>query len=326
MQNFFSDKRVVVTGGAGFLGSFVVDKLRQRGAADVFVPRKRDYDLILPDAAARLYADARPDLLIHLAATVGGIGANRQNPGRFFFENMVMGLHVINEARRYGRLQKLVIVGTTCSYPKHTPVPFREEQLWNGYPEETNAPYGIAKKALLVMAQAYREQYALHSIYLIPANLYGPRDNFDPSTSHVIPALIRRFVEAKESGASSVTVWGTGKASREFLYVADAAEGTLLATEFYNKPEPVNLATGEEIEIRELVLRIRDLVGYHGQVLWDTGKPDGQPRRCLDIQMAMRDFGFAARWDLSTGLLATINWYLETRGRHPLLRGIAKSV
>lgn len=311
MTAFFSDKRIVVTGGAGFLGSFVVDRLREQGCSGVFVPRKKRYDLTQREAAAQLYLDAKPEILFHLAATVGGIGANRENPGRFFYENMVMGLHVIDEARRYGRLEKLVVVGTTCSYPKHTPTPFREDNLWDGYPEETNAPYGIAKKSLLVMIQGYREQYGLKSIYLIPANLYGPRDNFDLETSHVIPALIHKFVEAKERGESSVCVWGTGKVSREFLYVEDAAEGILLAAERYQAAKPVNLATGAEIQIKDLVRMIKELVSYEGDVVWDTSKPDGQPRRCLDVQAALREFGFRAKTDLETGLRGPISWWAQ---------------
>jgi GDP-L-fucose synthase len=320
VTNFFSGKKWVVTGGAGFLGSFVVEKLRSRGATEILVPRKRDYDLTRREDAERLYADTHPDVLIHLAATVGGIGANQENPGRFFFENMSMGLHVIEEGRRYGRLQKLVLVGTTCSYPKHTPTPFVEEDLWNGYPEETNAPYAIAKKAMLVMAQGYREQYGLHSIYLIPANLYGPGDNFDPSTSHVIPALIRKFLEAKRLGTPSVTVWGTGSASREFLYVEDAAEGILLSAERYNGPEPVNLGTGAEIQVRELVSLVSRLVDYRGQVQWDTSKPDGQPRRRLSVEKAIQGFGFRANTNLETGLRATIDWYAATLREAPGLR------
>jgi GDP-L-fucose synthase len=306
------DKRIVVTGGSGFLGKFVIERLRAHGASKIFVPRSRDYNLCDRPHAERLYKEQAPEILIHLAASVGGIGANRCNPGRFFYENMVMGLHVIDEARRYGRLQKLVIVGTTCSYPKHTPTPFREEDLWNGYPEETNAPYGIAKKALLVMAQGYREQYGLPSIYLIPANLYGPGDNFDPETSHVIPALIRKFVHAKETGSRAVDVWGTGTASREFLYAEDAADGIVLATLHYDGTGPVNLGNGNEIRISELVHEIRHLVGYEGEIVWNTSQPDGQPRRKLDIQKARQEFGFRAQTDLRTGLAKTLKWYQET--------------
>ena len=305
-------KKIVVTGGSGFLGKFVLNRLREHGASEIFVPRSRDYDLRDREEVQRLYAEQGPEILIHLAATVGGIGANRRNPGRFFCENMAMGLHVIDEARRYGQLEKLVIIGTTCSYPKFTPTPFREEELWNGYPEETNAPYGIAKKALLVMAQGYREQYGLPSIYLVPANLYGPGDNFDPESSHVIPALIRKFVHAKEIASASVEVWGTGSVSREFLYAEDAAEGIVLATLRYEGKGPVNLGTGNEIRIKELVDDIQKLVGYEGEIVWNTAQPDGQPRRRLDVQKALLEFGFQAQTDLRTGLAKTIEWYQET--------------
>lgn len=308
----FAHQKIVVTGGNGFLGRCVLERLRAHGATEIFVPRSRDYNLCYREEVERLYADQRPEIIIHLAATVGGIGANRSNPGRFFYENMAMGLHVIEEARRYGQLEKLVIVGTTCSYPKLVPTPFREEELWNGYPEETNAPYGIAKKALLVMAQGYREQYGLQNIYLIPANLYGPGDNFDPEQSHVIPALIRKFVHAKETASPSVEVWGTGKASREFLYVEDAAEGIVVATLRYSGKDPVNLGTGSEILIQELVDEIRGLVGYEGELIWNLSQPDGQPRRRLDVHKALEEFGFQARTDLKTGLAKTIEWYRET--------------
>lgn len=306
-------KRITVTGGNGFLGRFIIARAKEAGAGDIFVPRKRDYDLCVREQAARLYADAQPEIMIHLAATVGGIGANRLNPGRFFYENMAMGLHIIEEARRYNRLEKLVIVGTTCSYPKHTPTPFREEDLWNGYPEETNAPYAIAKKALLIMAVGYREQYALNSIYVIPANLYGPGDNFDLETSHVIPALIRKFVEAKAAGSPSVEVWGTGEVSREFLYVEDAAEGILMATQSYEGQDPVNLGTGHEIRIRDLVEEIRQIVGYDGNITWNRSRPDGQPRRRLEVQRAAHEFGFSAKTELREGLKKTISWYEQAR-------------
>lgn len=306
-------KRIAVTGGSGFLGRFVTAGLMRQGVNEVFIPRKKQYDLLYREQVARLYTDARPEILIHLAATVGGIGANRNNPGRFFYENMAMGLHIVDEARRYGLLKKLVIVGTTCSYPKHTPTPFREEDLWNGYPEETNAPYAIAKKALLVMSAGYREQYGLNSIYLIPANLYGPGDNFDPETSHVVPALIRKFVEAKESSSPSVEVWGSGEISREFLYVDDAAEGILMATKGYEGPEPINLGTGCEIRIRELVELVRQIVGYEGEITWNRSLPDGQPRRRLDINKARKEFGFTAKTDLRKGLQQTISWYERAR-------------
>jgi len=311
MGSILAGKKVAVTGGAGFLGSFLVDRLQSRGVSDIFVPRKRDYDLTNREAAERLYLDARPDVLFHLAATVGGIGANSSNPGYFFYENMAMGLHILEAARRYKQLQKLVIVGTTCSYPKYTPTPFREEDLWNGYPEETNAPYAVAKKAVLVMAQSYRSQYGLNSIYLIPANLYGPRDNFDLQCSHVIPALVSKFVGAKAANDRSVTVWGTGQVSREFLYVEDAAEGLVLAAECYNGADPINLGTGVEIQISRLVEIIRDLVGYKGEIVWDNSKPDGQPRRRLDTEKAQRKFGFKAQTDLETGLRKVIDWYRQ---------------
>ena len=309
----FTKKKIVLTGGGGFLGQFVLEQLKALDASDVFVPRSRDYNLCYREEVERLYTHVRPQILIHLAAAVGGIGANRNNPGRFFYENMAMGLHMIDEARRYGSLEKLVIVGTTCSYPKHTPTPFREEDLWNGYPEETNAPYGVAKKALLVMARGYREQYGLHTIYLIPANLYGPGDNFDLEQSHVIPALIRKFTQAKECESPSVEVWGTGNASREFLYVEDAAKAIVSATMHYNGKDAVNLGTGSEIRIRELVEEIRRLVGYEGEIVWNSSQPDGQPRRKLDVEKARREFGFQAETNLKTGLAKTIRWFQENR-------------
>jgi len=307
----FAHKRIVLTGGGGFLGRFVLDGLERRGAREVFVPRSRDYDLRNREDVKRLYDDARPQILIHLAAVVGGIAANRSNPGRFFYENMAMGLHVIDEARRYGRLEKLVIVGTTCSYPKHAATPFREEEFWNGYPEETNAPYGIAKKALLIMADGYRQQYGLKTIYLIPANLYGPGDSFDLEQSHVIPALIRKFIDARSNGYTTVEVWGTGDATREFLYVEDAAEAINLATARYSHHDPVNLGTGRDIRISELVDEIRELVGYRGEIVWNSSKPDGQPRRRLDVTKAEEEFGFRAQTDLKTGLAKTIEWYRQ---------------
>jgi GDP-L-fucose synthase len=306
-------RRITVTGGNGFLGKFLISRLKMEGASDIFVPRKQDYDLRNREEVACVYADTCPQVLIHLAGAVGGIKANSQNPGAFFYENMAMGLHIVEEARRYGQLEKLVLVGTTCSYPKFTPVPFREEDLWNGYPEETNAPYGIAKRALLVMAQGYRKQYGLNAVYVIPANLYGPGDNFDLETSHVIPALIRKFAEAKESGSQHVDVWGTGNVSREFLYVEDAAEGIALAALRYEKPDPVNLGTGSEILIRDLVHEIRDLLGYAGEVRWRTSEPDGQPRRRLDVSKAEQEFGFRARTSLRAGLMKTIASYQEAR-------------
>jgi len=305
-------KRVLVTGGAGFLGGFLVDKLRECEPAEIVVPRSRDWDLTEQEAVRRLFREAKPDVVFHLAARVGGIGANRSNPGLFFYANMAMGLNVIEECRRHG-VEKVVVVGTTCAYPKYTPVPFREEDLWNGYPEETNAPYGVAKRALLVMLQAYRRQYGLDGIYLIPANLYGPRDNFDLETSHVIPAMIRKFAEAKEARAPYVTLWGTGKVSREFLYVEDCAEGILLAAERYDGEEPVNLGTGEEVTIAELAEKVRAVVGYPGRIVWDPSYPDGQPRRRLDVTRARELFGFQAKTSLLDGLVATVNWFMAQR-------------
>lgn len=303
-----ADKRIVVTGGAGFLGSFLCKQLEAAGAGDLFIPRSADYDLTEQDAVRQLYADATPDMVIHLAAEVGGIGANRSNPGRYFYANMAMGLHLIEEARK-ARLEKFVQVGTVCAYPKFAPVPFREEDLWNGYPEETNAPYGVAKKSLLVMLQAYRQQYQLNGIYLLPVNLYGPRDNFDLETSHVIPALIRKFIAARDEDSPEVVAWGTGSASREFLYVEDAARAIVDATELFNGDQPVNLGTSHEITIRELVELIATLTGYEGTVVWDTTKPDGQPRRKLDTSRAARLFDFEAQIGLEEGLAKTIKWW-----------------
>ncbi len=303
-------QRIVITGGDGFLGRHVQEALREAGVApgNVQVPLHRDFDLTRAADVERMYAEMRPTVVIHLAAEVGGIGANRQNPGRFFYANMAMGLHMIEVARSAG-LEKFVQVGTVCAYPNHAAVPFKEDDLWNGYPEETNAPYGIAKKALLVMMQAYREQYGLQGIHLLPANLYGPGDDFDPSASHVIPALIRRFLEAKDRGDDRAVVWGTGSASREFLYVGDCARGIVQAAERYDGPEPVNLGTGREITIRELAERIKRLVGFEGELTWDAGGPEGQPRRCLDTARAADSFGFRARTDLDDGLRKTIAWY-----------------
>jgi len=303
-----SPHRILLTGGAGFLGRAVVDRLAARGATDVFIPRRRDYDLTKEADVVRLYRDAKPDVVIHLAAEVGGIGANQANPGRYFFANMAMALHLIEAARRHG-LERFVQTGTICAYPKFTPVPFREEDLWNGYPEETNAPYGVAKKAALVMLDAYRRQYGLKSAYLLPVNLYGPRDNFDLQNSHVIPALIRKCVEARRAGASHITCWGTGAASREFLFVDDAADGLVRAAEVMDEPEPINLGTGMEITIRDLVMLIARLCGFAGEIRWDASKPDGQPRRCLDTSRAAERLGWRAKIGFEEGLRRTIEWF-----------------
>ncbi len=300
----------MLTGGSGFLGEQVRERLLAAGAAEVFVPRRADYDLTDAAAVARAYDDARPDTVVHLAAEVGGIGANRDNPGRFFYANMAMGLHLIEEARKRGT-GKLVQVGTVCSYPKHTPVPFREEELWNGFPEETNAPYGIAKKALLTMLQGYRDQYGLRSAYLMPVNLYGPGDNFDLESSHVIPALIRKCEEARVAGRAEVVCWGTGKASREFLYVDDCAEAIVAAAQSYDGPEPINVGAAREITIRELTETIARLTGFAGELVWDASKPDGQPRRKLDVSRATELLGFTASTDFEDGLRRTIEWYRE---------------
>ena len=310
MANGVSDKRILLTGGAGFLGEQVRRRLEAAGAAEIFVPRRAEYDLTEADAVARAYADAEPDTVVHLAAEVGGIGANRDNPGRYFFANMAMGLHMIEEARRR-EIGKFVQVGTVCSYPKHTPVPFSEDELWNGYPEETNAPYGVAKKALLVMLQAYREQYGLNGIYLMPVNLYGPGDNFDLESSHVIPALIRKCEEARVAGRDEVVCWGTGSASREFLYVDDCADAIVAAAERYDGPEPVNVGASREVSIRELTETIARLTGFEGELAWDASKPDGQPRRCLDTRRARELFGFSASTSLEDGLRQTIAWFRE---------------
>lgn len=299
-----------MTGGNGFLGSFVVEKLRALGCTKMFVPRSREYDLRDKAQTERLFRDAKPDVLIHLAAVVGGIGANRSNPGRFFYDNATMGINSI-EAARIAGIEKFVCAGTICSYPKFTPVPFREDDLWNGYPEETNAPYGLAKKMLLVQLQAYRQQYGLNGIYLTPVNLYGPRDNFDLESSHVIPALIRKCVEAKSARAAEMVAWGTGSATREFLYVEDAAEAIVGAAEKYEKADPVNLGSGEEISIRALLEQISEACGYRGAIQWDATKPDGQPRRCLDTTRAAEEFGWRASTPFREGLRKTIAWYEE---------------
>lgn len=317
--SFWLPKPVLVTGGAGFLGTHVVRKLRGRGATRLFVPRSAEFDLREKGEVIRALDWARPDIVIHLAAVVGGIGANRENPGRFFYDNAIMGLHLVEEARRAG-VPKFVTVGTVCAYPKYTPVPFREDDLWNGYPEETNAPYGLAKKMLLVQGQAYREQYGFNSIYLLPVNLYGPGDNFSPESSHVIPALIRKVFKAKERG-DDIVAWGTGRASREFLYVEDAAEGIVLAAERYDGPQPVNLGAGREVTIRELVETIARLCQFTGEIRWDSSKPDGQPRRMLDTSRARALFGFEARTGLEEGLRRTIVWYAGIREREAVTAG-----
>jgi GDP-L-fucose synthase len=303
-------KRVLVTGGAGFLGAPVCRLLKERGVAEVIVPRKAEHDLIDAQAVASLFESSRPDVVIHLAAEVGGIGANRDNPGRFFYANMAMGLNMVEEARRRG-VEKFVQVGTVCSYPKLTPVPFSEGSLWDGYPEETNAPYGVAKKALLVMLGAYRDQYEFPGIFLMPTNLYGPRDNFDPSSSHVIPALIRKCEEARLADDPSITCWGTGRASREFLYVDDCASAIVMATELYDRPEPVNIGVGKEIAIRDLVGLIAQVTDFTGEILWDTTKPDGQPRRVLDTSRAEQEIGFQATTSFEDGLRNTVDWFRE---------------
>lgn len=303
-------KRVVVTGGAGFLGGFVVSQLRARGCTNVIVPRSQTDDLRQKEAVVRLYEQHRPHIVIHLAAVVGGIGANLVNPGKFFYDNAIMGIELMEYARRY-EVEKFVATGTICAYPKHTPIPFQEDALWNGYPEETNAPYGLAKKMMLVQAQAYRQQYGFNAIYLLPVNLYGPRDNFDLETSHVIPALIRKCLEAKHRGDTKVVLWGDGTPTREFLYVEDCAEGILLATERYEGEQPVNLGTGTEIAIRDLAQLIAREVGFEGEIVWDTSKPNGQPRRCLDTRRAAEQFGFCARVDFAEGIRRTVDWYFQ---------------
>jgi GDP-L-fucose synthase len=311
-KEFWSKRRVCVTGGAGFLGSFVVEKLRQRGATNIFVPTIKEYDLVKLEDIRRMLDTSCPDVIIHLAAHVGGIGANRDYPAEFFYDNLMMGVQLMHEAWKRG-VEKFVAVGTVCAYPKFTPIPFREENLWDGFPEETTAPYGLAKKMLLVQAQAYRQQYGFNAIYLLPVNLYGPRDNFEIKTSHVLPALIRRSLEAKERGEKEVVVWGDGSQTREFLYVEEAAEGIVLAAERYNSSEAVNLGSGMEISIKDLVEQIARLIGFDGTLVWDTSKPNGQPRRVLDISRAERTFGFRARMDFEEGLRRTIEWYSRQR-------------
>ncbi len=314
MSDFFEDRRVVVTGGAGFLGGYVTEGLRKRGCKDILVPQIEDYDLVKLDDINRMYEDMKPDIVIHLAAAVGGIGANREHPGEFFYKNLMMGVQLIEQGRIH-EIEKFVAIGTVCAYPKFTPVPFKEDAIWDGYPEETNAPYGLAKKMLLVQSQSYRSQYGFNSIFLLPVNLYGPGDNFDPASSHVIPALIKKCVDAIESGAGHIECWGTGKVSREFIYAADAAEGILLATEHYNGPEPVNIGAGFEITIKTLVEKIVELTGFGGEIRWDGTKPDGQPRRCLDTRRARELFGFESQTKFDEGLKATIDWYVTNRKR-----------
>jgi len=313
--NLWKHKRVVVTGGAGFLGSHIMNRLDEFGCEQVAVPRSSEYDLTDVEAIRKLYKEVKPHIVIHLAAVVGGIGANRHNPGKFFYENAIMGIQLIEEARQHN-IEKFVALGTICAYPKYAPVPFQEDDLWNGYPEETNAPYGLAKKMMLVQSQAYRQQYGYNSIYLLPVNLYGPKDNFDLETSHVIPAMIRKCVEAIERGDEEITLWGTGEPSREFLYVQDAADGILLATEKYNSSEPLNLGTNHEISIAKLATKIARACEYKGKIIWDTSQPDGQPRRCLDITRAQEQIGFAPAVSLDEGIQKTVAWYKREREKH----------
>ena len=308
----FTEKRICVTGGLGFLGSHLIDRLKARGCKNVFIADRDKYDLTKEAEIVRMYEEIKPDIVIHLAAVVGGIGANREHPGSFYYLNMVMGAMLIEQARLHN-IEKFVALGTICAYPKFTPVPFKETDLWLGYPEETNAPYGLAKKMMMVQLQAYRQEYDFHGIYLLPVNLYGPRDNFDDRSSHVIPALIKKCVEAKEAGADSIEVWGTGKATREFFYVEDAAEAIALAAEKYDGIEPVNLGAGFEISIKDLVELIAKLTGFDGKIVWDSSKPDGQPRRCLDTSRAKEYFGFQAHTNFEEGLKKTIEWYKENR-------------
>lgn len=308
----FTEKRICVTGGLGFLGSHLIDRLKARGCKNVFIADRDKYDLTKEAEIVRMYEEIKPDIVIHLAAVVGGIGANREHPGSFYYLNMVMGAMLIEQARLHN-IEKFVALGTICAYPKFTPVPFKETDLWLGYPEETNAPYGLAKKMMMVQLQAYRQEYDFHGIYLLPVNLYGPRDNFDDRSSHVIPALIKKCVEAKEAGADSIEVWGTGKATREFFYVEDAAEAIALAAERYDGTEPVNLGAGFEISIKDLVELIAKLTGFEGKIVWDSSKPDGQPRRCLDTSRAKEYFGFQAHTNFEEGLKKTIEWYKENR-------------
>lgn len=319
-SGFWDKKRVLLTGGAGFLGTYVVKKLKAKYCNEIFIPRSSLYDLVEMDAVKKLYCDSKPDIVIHLAARVGGIGANQANPGRFFYENLMMGMQLMEIGRQYG-IEKFIQVGTICAYPKYSPVPFNEDDLWNGYPEETNAPYGIAKKALLVQAQSYRHQYGYNAIYLLPVNLYGPGDNFDLETSHVIPALIRKCIDAIDENRNEIILWGTGEPTREFLYADDCAEGIILAAERYNKPEPVNLGAGFEIKIKDLIEMIASLTGFRGKIKWDKEKPDGQPRRMLDTRRAEKEFGFKAKMPLREGINNTIKWYREFKNTEKIKKG-----
>ena len=314
MSNFFENRRIAVTGGAGFLGGYVTEGLRKRGCKNILVPKIEDYDLVDINDIVRMYEDMKPDIVIHLAAVVGGIGANLEHPAEFFYKNLMMGVQLIEQGR-LRNIEKFVAIGTICAYPKFTPVPFKEQALWDGYPEETNAPYGLAKKMLLVQSQSYRAEYGFNSIFLLPVNLYGPGDNFNPASSHVIPALIKKYVDAVESGADHIDCWGTGNVSREFIYAADTAEGILLATEYYNSSEPVNIGAGFEITIRQLSEKIAELTGFSGELRWDSSRPDGQPRRCLDVSRAKKYFGFEAKVPFDEGLKATIEWYRANRKR-----------
>jgi GDP-L-fucose synthase len=315
MSTFFENRRVVVTGGAGFLGGYVTEGLKKRGCKNILVPKIEDYDLVNINDIIRMYEDMKPDIVIHLAAVVGGIGANREHPGEFFYKNLMMGVQLIEQGR-LRNIEKFVAIGTVCAYPKFTPVPFKEEDIWNGYPEETNAPYGLAKKMLLVQSQSYRAEYGFNSIFLLPVNLHGPGDNFNPASSHVIPALIKKCVDAIDSGADYIDCWGTGNVSREFIYVADAAEGILLATEHYNGPEPVNIGAGFEMTIKELAEKIVELTGFTGEIRWDSSRPDGQPRRRLDVSKANKYFGFKAKTPFDEGLKATIDWYRKHKNEY----------
>jgi len=319
LDEAFPFKRVLVTGGTGFLGRFIVEQLRRLPGLEVFLPRRSEYDLVLASDIERLFSKIRPDLVIHLAAVVGGIGANQKNPGKFFYDNLMMGIQLIEQARQHG-VEKFVALGTVCAYPKFTSTPFREDDLWNGYPEETNAPYGLAKKMMLVQSQSYRQQYGFNSIFLLPANLYGPGDNFNPESSHVIPALIRKCIEARENEASFVEAWGTGNASREFLYIADCAEAVVRAAAIYNESDPVNIGTGNEIMISELMKLIARLTRFEGEIRWQADKPDGQPRRRLEVSRAFEKFGFRAQTPFEEGLKRTIEWYETNR----LAESIAK--